>query len=92
MEKKSFELVDKYNDESGRVLIIDVKIENIVIVMNLYNENTKKCESKYRVFFGQYFPEFGLNLERVSLGIQSECGEIHTGKNSVFGHFSHSGK
>ena len=47
---------------------------------------------KYGVFSGPYFPALGLNTERyfVSLRIQSECGKIHTRKNSVFGHFSRS--
>ena len=31
--------------------------------------------SKYRVFYGPYFPAFGLNIF-VSLRIQSECGKI----------------
>ena len=45
--------------------------------------------SKYGVFFGPYFPAFGLNTERygVSVPIQSECGKIPTRENSVFGHF-----
>ena len=45
---------------------------------------------KCGVFSGQYFPAFGLNTERyeASPPIQSECGEIRTRKNSVFGHFS----
>ena len=49
--------------------------------------------SKRGVFSGPYFPAFGPNTEGygVSLCIQSECGKIRTGKNSVFGHFSRSG-
>ena len=40
--KKSFELLSKFNDKSGRVLITEVKIENkILLVMNLYNANTE---------------------------------------------------
>ena len=48
---------------------------------------------KYEVFSGPYFTAFGLNTERygVSLHIQSEYGKMQTRKNSVFGHFSHSG-
>ena len=48
--------------------------------------------SKYGVISGPYFPTFGLNTERykVSLRIQSECGEIRTTNISVFGHFSRS--
>ena len=47
---------------------------------------------RYGVFYGPYFPAFGLNTERseVSLHIQPECGKIQTRKNSVFGHISHS--
>ena len=38
--KKSFGLLRKFNDKSGRVLIIEVKIENEVLVLfNLYNAN-----------------------------------------------------
>ena len=33
---------------------------------------------KYGVFSGPHFPAFGLNTERVSLRIQSECGKIRT--------------
>ena len=48
--------------------------------------------SKHGYFPGPYFPAFRLNTERysVSLRIQSECGEIRTRKNSIFGHFSRS--
>ena len=50
--------------------------------------------SKHGVFSGPYFLAFGLNTKRygVSLRIQSECEKIRTRKNSVFGHFSRSGK
>ena len=46
--------------------------------------------SKYGVFSSPYFPAFGLNTEicSVSPRIQSECGKIHTRKNSIFRHFS----
>ena len=38
--KKSFELLNKINYKSGRVLIIEVKIEsNVVLLINLYNVN-----------------------------------------------------
>ena len=40
---------------------------------------------KYGVISGPYFPALGLNTERYS-----ECGEIQTRNNSVFGHFSRS--
>ena len=48
--------------------------------------------SKYGVISDPYFSAFGLNTEKygVSLSIQSECGKIWTGNNSVFGHFSRS--
>ena len=48
--------------------------------------------SKYGVFSGPYFPEFGLSTERhgVYLRIQSECGKIRTRKTSKFGHSSRS--
>ena len=48
--------------------------------------------SKYGVISGPYLPAFGLSTERYFgfLGIQSECGEIRTRNNSVFGLFSRS--
>ena len=48
--------------------------------------------SKYGVISGPYLPAFGLNTERYFgfLGIQSECGEIRTRNNFVFGLFSRS--
>ena len=40
MEKNSFELLSKFNDKSGRLLITEVKIENEVsLLINLYNVN-----------------------------------------------------
>ena len=44
---------------------------------------------KHQFFSGPYFPAFGLNRERysVSLRAYSDCGEIRTRKNFVFGHF-----
>ena len=49
--------------------------------------------SKNGIFSGPYFPVFGLNTEiyGVNLYIQSKYGKMQTRKNSVFGHFSHSG-
>ena len=46
-----------------------------------------------KFFLSRIFPAFGLNTEiyGVNLRIQSECGEIWTRKNSVFGHFLRSG-
>ena len=43
MGKKSFELQNKFNDKSGRVLIIEVKLENeILLMIMVYKTNTKK--------------------------------------------------
>ena len=40
--KKSFELLSKFNDKSGRILIKEVKIENkVLLLINLYNANTE---------------------------------------------------
>ena len=40
--KKSFKLLSKFNDKSGRVLILEVKIENeVLLLINLYNANTE---------------------------------------------------
>ena len=49
--------------------------------------------SKYGIFSGPYFPEFGMNTEiyEVNLCIQSEYGKIQTRKNSLIGHYSRSG-
>ena len=41
--------------------------------------------SECGVFSGPYFPAFRLNT---LVPIQSECGNMRTRKNSVFGHFS----
>ena len=43
MGKKYFELQNKFNDKSGRVLIIEVKLENeILLMIMVYKTNTKK--------------------------------------------------
>ena len=43
MGKKYLELQKKYNDKSGRVLIIEVKLENeILLMIMVYKANTKK--------------------------------------------------
>ena len=43
MWKKYFELQNKFNDKSGRVLIIEVKLENeILLMIMVYKANTKK--------------------------------------------------
>ena len=43
--KQSFELLNKFNDKSGRVLIIEVKIENeLFLLINPYNANTENEE------------------------------------------------
>ena len=39
MEKNSFELLSKFHDKSGCVLITEVKIKNEVLLFNLYNVN-----------------------------------------------------
>ena len=40
--KKSLELPNKFNDKTGRVLIIEVKIENeVLLLIDLYNANTE---------------------------------------------------
>ena len=40
--KQSFELLSKFNDKSGRVLTLEVKIENeVLLLINLYNANTE---------------------------------------------------
>ena len=40
--KKSFKLLSKFDDKSGRVLILQVKIKNeFLILINLYNANTE---------------------------------------------------
>ena len=39
MEKNSFELLRKFDDKSGCVLITEVKIKNEVLLFNLYNVN-----------------------------------------------------
>ena len=40
--KKSLELLSRLNDKSGRVLIIEVKIENeVLLLINLYKANTE---------------------------------------------------
>ena len=44
-EKKSFELLNQFYDKSKRVLIIEVKIENkVLLLINLYNANTENEE------------------------------------------------
>ena len=40
--KTSFEPLNKFSDKSGRVLIVEVKIENqVLLLINLYNANTE---------------------------------------------------
>ena len=40
--KKYFRLLNKFNDKSGRVLIIEVEIENeVLLLINLCNANTE---------------------------------------------------
>ena len=43
--KKNFELLNQFYDKSKRVLIIEVKIENkVLLLINLYNANTENEE------------------------------------------------
>ena len=51
----------------------------------------EKCPNM-EVFFGLYFPVFGLNTEiySVNLVIQSKYGKIRARKSSIFGQFSYS--
>ena len=48
--------------------------------------------SKYKNFFGTYFPLFRLNTEicGVNIRIKSEYGNIRNRKNSISGYFSRS--
>ena len=40
--KKLFKILNKFNDNSGRVLIREVKNENeVLLLINLYNANTE---------------------------------------------------
>ena len=40
--KKSFELLNKFKEKPGRVLFIEVKIENeVFLLINLYNASTE---------------------------------------------------
>ena len=66
--------------------ILKTFAHQIAITVNLWKM------SKYGVFFGQYFPLYGLNTEifGVNLRIQSEYGKIRTRKNHVFANFSRS--
>ena len=42
LEKNSFELLNRFNDKSRHVLIIQLKIENeILLLINLYNAKTE---------------------------------------------------
>ena len=73
---------------------INAKISVFVICVNAiaYLFTARKV-TKYGVFFGPYFPVFGLNTEiySVNLRIQSKYRKIRTRKNSVFGHLSRFG-
>ena len=64
---------------------------------NLHLNRTAPKMSEYRVFYGPCFPLFGLNTEiyRVNFRVQSKYGKVQTSKtskNSVFEHFSRSGR
>ena len=67
---------------------INAKISVFVICVNAiaYLFTARKV-TKYGVFFGPYFPVFGLNTEiySVNVRIQSKCRKIQTRNNSVFG-------
>ena len=42
VKKKYFKLLSRFKDKSGRILIIEVKIENkVLLLINLYNANTE---------------------------------------------------
>ena len=58
------------------------------------SEGTLREKCPNTEFPDPYFHAFGLNTERyvVSLHTQSECRKIRARKNSVFGHFSRSGR
>ena len=53
---------------------------------------TARKVSKYRVFFGPYFPVYGMNSEiyGANLHIQPKYRKIRARKNYVFGHLSRS--
>ena len=44
--KISFDLIDQRSDENGRILIIEAKINNNFIVINIYNSNTEYQQFK----------------------------------------------
>ena len=44
--KNSFDLIDQRSDENGRILIIEAKINNNFIVINIYNSNTEYQQFK----------------------------------------------
>ena len=44
--KISFDLIDQKSDENGRILIIEAKINNNFIVINIYNSNTEYQQFK----------------------------------------------
>ena len=64
---------------------------------NLHLNRTAPKMSECGVFYGPCFPLFGLNTEiyRVNFRVQSKYGKVQTSKtskNSVFEHFSRSGR
>ena len=44
--KISFDLIDQRSDENGRILIIEAKINNNFIVINIFNSNTEYQQFK----------------------------------------------
>ena len=65
--------------------------QSIFFIFERFHYN---CSGRQGVISGLHFPVFGLNTEiyLVNLHIQSEYRKIRTRNNSVFGHFSRSGK
>ena len=66
-------------------IMVNIDSKDITIACKWMTVTAWKV-SKYGVFFGPYFPVFGL----INLRIHSEYRKIRTRKNSVFGHFSRS--
>ena len=92
----------EFRKKTGPCIVNELNINRIFKTLSIKNSAEsvwsvcwtlcEKCPNK-EFFCGPYFPVFGLNTEiyEVNLHIQSEHGKIRTRKNSVFGHFSHSG-
>ena len=65
-------------------------LELVHLLLFLHDVSTTWKVSKCGVFYGLYFPVFGLNADiyTINHSIRSECRKIRTRKNSVFGHIS----